>query len=154
MPVVQISVVLIVSLRRLRSTAPLAWPRVWETYAELVRWNRASWVSLRPNGVGLQKPNHFGDMARIAWQQRKHPKLTWDILSKGVCDGCALGVAGFHDWTIDGVHLCTTRLRLLSLNTADALDDGVLSDVDGRRGLDGAALRALGRLGHPMRRRP
>jgi molybdopterin-dependent oxidoreductase alpha subunit len=118
-----------------------------------MRWNRASWVSLRPNGIGLQKPNHYGDMARIAWQQRKHPKLTWDILSKGVCDGCALGVAGFHDWTIDGVHLCTTRLRLLSLNTADAIDDGALADVASLRGRDGSQLRDLGRLAHPMRRR-
>src|SRR3954464_10294713 len=92
-------------------------------------------------------------MAKVAWENRRHPKLAWDVLSKGVCDGCALGVAGFHDWTIDGVHLCTTRLRLLSLNTADALDDAVLADVDALRARDGAALRALGRLAHPMRRR-
>ena len=118
-----------------------------------MKWNRASWVSLRPNGIGLQKPNHFGEMARIAWKQRRHPKLTWDILSKGVCDGCALGVAGFHDWTIDGVHLCTTRLRLLELNTADAISADALRDVDGPRRLDGAELRALGRLAFPMRRR-
>ena len=39
-----------------------------------------------------------------------------------MCDGCALGVAGLHDWTIDGVHLCTTRLNLLELNTADPFD--------------------------------
>src|SRR4029079_3273226 len=106
-------------------------------YAASMKWNRASWVSLRPNGLGLQKPNHYGDMAKIAWQQRRHPKLTWDILSKGVCDGCALGVAGFHDWTIDGVHLCTTRLRLLALNTADAIDDRRLADVDALRRLSG-----------------
>src|SRR4051794_10459462 len=92
-------------------------------------------------------------MAKIAWKQRSHPKLTWDILSKGVCDGCALGVAGFHDWTIDGVHLCTTRLRLLALNTADAIPDVALGDVANLRTMDGAALRGLGRLAHPMRRR-
>jgi len=118
-----------------------------------VRWNRASWVSLRPNGIGLQKPNHYGDMVRVAWDNRRHPKLAWDILAKGVCDGCALGVAGFHDWTIDGVHLCTTRLRLLALNTADAVDPARLADVDALRHLDGAALRDLGRLAHPLRRR-
>ena len=39
-----------------------------------------------------------------------------------MCDGCALGVAGFHDWTLDGVHLCTTRLRLLELNCAEPFD--------------------------------
>ena len=75
------------------------------------------------------------------------------MLTKGVCDGCALGVAGLHDWTIDGVHLCTTRLRLLEVNTADALDPVVLADVEPLRRRSGAELRGLGRLGHPMRRR-
>jgi molybdopterin-dependent oxidoreductase alpha subunit len=118
-----------------------------------VAWNRETWVSLRPNGIGLQKPNHYGDMAKTVWENRRHPLLTWKILSKGVCDGCALGVAGFHDWTIEGVHLCTTRLRLLALNTADAMDPGALGDASALASHDGKALRALGRLGHPMRRR-
>jgi molybdopterin-dependent oxidoreductase alpha subunit len=116
-------------------------------------WNRATWVSLRPNGIGLQKPNHYGDMVKVAWENKKHPKLAWDILRKGVCDGCALGVAGFHDWTIDGVHLCTTRLRLLALNTADAIPSTALRDVANLRTMTGAELRGLGRLAHPMRRR-
>ena len=118
-----------------------------------VKWNPATWVSLRPNGIGLQKPNHYGDMVKVAWDNRRHPKLAWDILSKGVCDGCALGVAGFHDWTIDGVHLCTTRLRLLKLNTADAVPEAALADVANLRTMDGTQLRELGRLAHPMRRR-
>src|SRR5438067_6598874 len=93
------------------------------------RWNRASWAGLSPNGIGQQKPNHFGEMAKVAWENRRHPVYAWRVLSRGACDGCALGVAGFKDWTIDGVHLCTTRLKLLSLNTADALDDRQLVDV-------------------------
>ncbi|MGZ4717347.1 MAG: molybdopterin-dependent oxidoreductase [Acidimicrobiales bacterium] len=111
------------------------------------------WVSAAPNGIGLQKPNHYGDMAKVAWANRKHPKHAWDVLTKGVCDGCALGVAGLHDWTIDGVHLCTTRLRLLEVNTADAFDPARLADAESLRSRSGAELRALGRLGHPMRRR-
>ena len=116
-------------------------------------WDRATWVSLRPNGIGLQKPNHYGDMVKVAWDNKRHPKLAWDILSKGVCDGCALGVAGFHDWTIDGVHLCTTRLRLLKLNTMEAIPDVALADVADLRTMNGTELRELGRLAHPMRRR-
>jgi len=92
-------------------------------------------------------------MAKVGWENRKHPIYAWRVLSKGVCDGCALGVAGFHDWTIEGVHLCTTRLKLLSVNTADAMEDGALLDAERLGSLDGAQLRALGRLGHPMRRR-
>ncbi len=111
------------------------------------------WVGGRPFGIGQQRPNAYREMAKVAWDNRSHPLHAWRVLSRGVCDGCALGVAGFHDWTIDGVHLCSTRLRLLEVNTADALDPDVLGDVDALRSLDGAALRGLGRLAHPMRRR-
>ena len=113
---------------------------------------RDLWVGLRPYGIGEQKPNHYREMLDVVWDNRAHPKYAWDVLTKGVCDGCALGVAGLHDWTIDGVHLCTTRLRLLEVNTADAFDPIVLSDVDALRDRSGEQLRKLGRLGHPMRR--
>jgi molybdopterin-dependent oxidoreductase alpha subunit len=117
-------------------------------------WNRETWVGLRPYGIGrAQRPNHYAEIAKTVWANRAHPKYAWDVLTKGVCDGCALGVAGFHDWTIDGIHLCTTRLRLLEVNTADAFDPIVLSDIAPLRNRTGAQLRALGRLGYPMRRR-
>ena len=90
-----------------------------------------------PFGVASRKPRHFRDMLKIAWQNRDNLAYAWRILRKGVCDGCALGVAGFHDWTISGVHLCATRLNLLRLNTMPALDPKVLEDVDGLRRLDG-----------------
>lgn len=111
------------------------------------------WAGWSPNGIGQQKPDHYGEMVRTVWANRAHPKLAWDILTKGVCDGCALGVAGFHDWTIDGVHLCTTRLRFLEVNTADAIDPEVFSDVSVLRSYSSTRLRELGRLAYPMRRR-
>ena len=67
-------------------------------------------------------------MAKIAWENRDNPLYGWKVLSQGVCDGCALGVAGFHDWTIPSVHLCLTRLNLLRLNTMPALDVKLLAD--------------------------
>ncbi len=67
--------------------------------------------------------------------------------------GARLAWLGFHDWTIDGVHLCTTRLRLLEVNTGDPIDPRVLGDADALATHTGAELRALGRLAHPMRRR-
>jgi molybdopterin-dependent oxidoreductase alpha subunit len=111
------------------------------------------WVSWRPNGIGLQKPNHYGEMARTVWENRDNLPYALRILRQGVCDGCALGVAGFRDWTIDGVHLCTTRLNLLRLNTMRALDPDCLADVDGLRRLSSRELRDLGRLPYPMLRR-
>jgi molybdopterin-dependent oxidoreductase alpha subunit len=120
---------------------------------QLTGWNPRLWAGWRPNGIGEQKPNHYRDMSKAAWANRGHPVYAWQVLTKGACDGCALGVAGLHDWTIDGVHLCTTRLSLLELNTADAVDPVILSDVAALRGRTGGRLRALGRLGHPMRRR-
>ena len=116
-------------------------------------WNPKSWVSLSPNGIGHQKPNHYGDMAKVAWKVKGNARKAFDILSKGVCDGCALGVAGFHDWTLDGVHLCMTRLKLLEINCAEPFDHDVLGDVAALRELDNTQLRELGRLAHPMRRR-
>src|SRR5688500_13843935 len=92
-------------------------------------------------------------MVKTVWENRRHPLYAWRVLRKGACDGCALGVAGFHDWTIDGVHLCTTRLRLLAVNTADAFEPSLVADVSALRELKNAELRGVGRLGHPMRRR-
>ncbi len=113
------------------------------------------WVGPSPNGIGQQKPNHYGDMVRVALTNRRPDRAAyaWKILTRGVCDGCALGVAGFHDWTIDGVHLCTTRLKLLETNTMDAADHSLLFDVEVLRRRSGAELRDLGRLAYPMRRR-
>ncbi|MBA3307389.1 MAG: FdhF/YdeP family oxidoreductase [Chloroflexi bacterium] len=111
------------------------------------------WAGLVPNGLDQQKPNHYWEMVRTIWENRRHPFYALRILRKGVCDGCALGVAGFKDWTMDGVHLCTTRLNLLQVNTMDALDPRKLAVVDHLRELDGTALRKLGRLPYPMIRR-
>jgi molybdopterin-dependent oxidoreductase alpha subunit len=120
---------------------------------QVTGWDRSTWVSIRPNGAGLQKPHHYRDIAKVAWANKRHPKYALDVLTKGVCDGCALGVAGLHDWTMDGVHLCTTRLNLLSLNTADPFDHRLLGDVAALSERSATELRGLGRLAHPMRRR-
>jgi molybdopterin-dependent oxidoreductase alpha subunit len=103
-----------------------------------------------PFGLGQTKPQHFRDMAKIAWKNRDNIGYAWKVLSKGVCDGCALGVAGFHDWTIKGVHLCMTRLNLLRLNTMPALDEKLLANVTPLQRLSNADLRELGRLPYPM----
>jgi anaerobic selenocysteine-containing dehydrogenase len=117
------------------------------------RPRKGLWVGFKPYGLGEQKPNHYAEMAKTVWENRGNLPYAWRILRGGVCDGCALGVAGLHDWTISGVHLCTTRLNLLRLNTMTALDPEVLADVAPLRALDGKALRDLGRLPYPMLRR-
>jgi hypothetical protein len=80
-------------------------------------------------GIGEQKPHHYREMLRVAWQNRDQLPFAWRILTEGVCDGCALGTSGLSDWTIDGVHLCMVRLELMRLNTAPALDPKALTDV-------------------------
>jgi hypothetical protein len=111
------------------------------------------WAGLSPNGLGRQKPDHFGEMVKTAWQNRRALPYAWRILKEGVCDGCALGTTGLSDWTMPGVHLCTVRLNLLHLNTMGPLDPGRLSNAAALRGKPSKELRALGRLRHPLARR-
>ncbi|MCG6987404.1 MAG: FdhF/YdeP family oxidoreductase [Gemmatimonadetes bacterium] len=116
-------------------------------------WNPATWVSLKPFGLGEEKPHHYRDMARIWWQNRDELEFGMRILRDGVCDGCALGTTGMRDHTLDGVHLCTVRLELLRLNTMGPLDPGRLADAKRLEEMPGNELRGLGRLPCPMVRR-
>src|SRR5678815_3804663 len=104
-------------------------------------------------GFGQQKPHHYREMVKIAWENRDELPFAWRILNDGVCDGCALGTSGLRDWTVPGPHLCMVRLELMRLNTAPALDPAVLSDVHALAARSSADLRALGRLPEPMLRR-
>jgi molybdopterin-dependent oxidoreductase alpha subunit len=116
------------------------------------RWTPRNWASRKPFGIGEQRPNNYLEVFRAAWESRARPRYAWRILTRGVCDGCALGTSGLHDWTLDGVHLCNVRLRLLRLNTMPALDPAMLADAERLRERSGAELRQLGRLPHPMLR--
>jgi molybdopterin-dependent oxidoreductase alpha subunit len=104
-------------------------------------------------GLGHQKPHHYLEMARVAWENRDQLPFAWRILNDGVCDGCALGTSGLSDWTIEGTHLCMVRLELMRLNTAPALDPRALTDVSALALLTSQELRALGRLPEPLLRR-
>jgi molybdopterin-dependent oxidoreductase alpha subunit len=104
-----------------------------------------------PFGLGVRyKPRHFLEMWKTAWQNRNSLGYAWRILAHGVCDGCSLGPRGLKDDVIEGAHLCTTRLRLLRLNTMDALDPALLGDVAGLKTLSNEELHELGRLSAPM----
>lgn len=116
-------------------------------------WTPSLWASWRPFGIGLQRPNNYKEILRALWENRDQLPFAWRILSRGVCDGCALGTHGLRDWTLDGVHLCNIRLRLLRLNTMPPVDGRALLDVDALRAKTGAELRALGRLDVPRLRR-
>lgn len=104
-------------------------------------------------GIGQQKPHHYREMLKIAWENRDQLPFAWRILNNGVCDGCALGTSGLSDWTLPGIHLCMVRLELMRLNTAPALDTAILSDVSPLKALTSQQLRDLGRLPQPMLRR-
>ena len=117
------------------------------------RWDPAIWASRKPFGIGEQHPNNFAEITRAIRENRDQLGYAWRILHEGVCDGCALGVAGMHDWTLDGPHLCNIRLRLLRLNTMPALDSALLDDIEPLTHLSSAELRQLGRIPHPMIRR-
>lgn len=116
-------------------------------------WKPSLWASVVPRDPTKRKPNHYVEMARVAWENRASLPYAWRILKHGVCDGCALGTKGLRDWTLEGVHLCMVRLELMRLNTARALDPVILSDASRLEGKRSADLRDLGRLPEPMLRR-
>lgn len=113
----------------------------------------ANWASWKPFGIGEQRPNNYLEIVSALRENRYQLGYAWRILTQGTCDGCSLGTMGLHDWTLDEVHLCNIRLRLLRLNTMPALDVEELSDVARLRRMSGAELRDLGRLPSPMIRR-
>jgi molybdopterin-dependent oxidoreductase alpha subunit len=115
---------------------------------------RALWADWKPFGLGETKPHHFSEIFKTAWQNRRHPLYAWRILTRGCCDGCALGTYGLHDWTMDGIHLCTIRLNLLQLNTMSEMQWERLHDeLPALAQMTSAELRKLGRLPYPMVRR-
>ncbi len=119
----------------------------------LVPLRRSRAASLIPFGLGSQKPRHFMEMARVTWENRDALGHAYRVLTRGVCDGCALGTSGLSDWTIKGTHLCAVRLNLLRLNTIGPLAGEKLRDASALEALNGKALRGLGRIPYPLRRR-
>ncbi|MFD0589574.1 FdhF/YdeP family oxidoreductase [Paenibacillus sp. GCM10027627] len=118
------------------------------------RWDPSLWVSKRPFGLGLTKPHHIRETFKTAWHNRDNLPYAFRILTQGVCDGCALGVSGLYDQTLEGPHICTTRLNVLRLNTMPAMKGERLhADIDELRALSSAELRELGRLPYPLIRR-
>ena len=118
----------------------------------LIGWTPALWASWKPFGIGEQRPRNFREVFRAIWQNRRQLGHAWRILDQGVCDGCSLGTLGLKDWTLEGIHLCNIRLRLLQLNTMEAMDPELLSDVRLLRDKSNAELQSLGRLPYPMLR--
>ncbi|WP_433437786.1 FdhF/YdeP family oxidoreductase [Nonomuraea sp. CA-141351] len=112
-----------------------------------------NWASWRPFGIGLRKPNNYLELWKAFKSVKGNRRYAWRILNQGTCDGCALGTQGMRDWTMDEIHLCNIRLRLLPLNTMPALDTSLLSDVSELAGKKSAELRELGRLPYPMLRK-
>ncbi len=113
-------------------------------------WDPSHWVSLKPFGIGEQRPNNYLEIWKSLWENKDQLSFAWRILTQGVCDGCSLGTAGMKDWTLEGVHLCNIRLRLLRLNTMPALDIQLLEDASSLKGKRSEELRNLGRLPYPM----
>ena len=117
------------------------------------RFDPANWASLKPFGIGEQRPNNYLEIWKALRDNRDQLGYAWRILTQGTCDGCSLGTMGLRDWTMDEIHLCNIRLRLLRLNTMPAFDPALVADVRGLKHRRGAELRDLGRLPCPLVRR-
>jgi molybdopterin-dependent oxidoreductase alpha subunit len=112
------------------------------------------WAGLMPMGLGKIKPHHIRDTMKVAYENKDNLPYAYRILTQGVCDGCALGVSGLYDQTLNGPHLCTTRLNVLRLNTMSGIDPKWFEDVEALRKMDSTELRKLGRIPYPLSRKP
>ncbi len=113
------------------------------------------WVSKVPFGLGKVKPKHIRDTMKVVWDNKDNLNYAKNIITQGVCDGCALGVSGLYDQTLAGPHVCTTRLNVLRLNTMPAMKEEIVhADIDELRKYSSAELRKLGRIPYPLIRRP
>lgn len=70
------------------------------------------------------------------------------VLQAGVCDGCGVGSIGLHDEL--GLHLCPPRLHRLAAHTGSHFVPADVLDLDRLRGMDDAAIQALGRVPYPF----
>ena len=117
------------------------------------RWMPELWASPKPFGWGEQHSNNFWEVFRALWENRDQLPYAYRILNDGVCDGCSLGTSGMTDWTMNSIHLCNIRLRLLRLNTMPPLEEKILADIRPLRLMRSRDLRGLGRLARPLIRR-
>ena len=72
------------------------------------RWNKKNWVSLSPNGIGYTKPNHYLEMARVAWRNRDQYR----------------GDASLDSWIL-AIARNRVRMRLRADRTRDAFEDAL-----------------------------
>ncbi len=112
-------------------------------------WDSSHWATKVP----LKHPENFFEVFRAGWENRDNLSYAYRILNDGVCDGCALGTTGMEDWTVEGIHICNIRLRLLRLNTMPALNIELFKNADALKSMRSRDLRDLGRLPYPMIRR-
>ena len=89
------------------------------------------WVSLVPYGIGRTKPNHYLEILKTVWDNRHDLPYAWRILSKGVCDGCAPGVAGFRDWTMDVVPIRAGNVQMFWPEANTLIAEGRRDAVSG-----------------------
>ena len=70
-------------------------------------WNPGLWAKLASERASVnRKPQPLPRHGAGGLGQPRPWRYAYQVLTRGACDGCALGV-GLPRWTIDGVHLCT-----------------------------------------------
>src|SRR5215471_4101444 len=138
---------------RVKSTPDPGLTRLLRGIGRTVAGIFARLALLVPFGIfARNKPRHYRELLKVAWENRGRWGYALRILRHGVCDGCSLGPRGLRDDVIAGVHLCLTRLKLLRLNTMGPIPAAALADVGALRGLGEEDLRRLGRIPYPLLR--
>ena len=86
-------------------------------------------------GIGAQKPHHYREMVKVAWENRDQLPFAWRILEGRRLRRLRAGhVRAARTGRFHGMHLCMVRLELMRLNTAPALDPSAARRCRAARG--------------------
>ena len=118
------------------------------------RWNKDTWVSLAPNGIGQIKPNHYLEIGKTMWRNKSELPFAWRILTQR-------GLRRLRAWHFRHSRLHDGRRAPVhgpagsdapEYDACTRCEESSKTQVELAR-MSAAELRELGRLPYPMIRK-
>jgi molybdopterin-dependent oxidoreductase alpha subunit len=112
------------------------------------KYEKYSWV---PLGIGTANPHPVGNVLHAAWSNLGNSPYALDILRRGACQDCSLGLSSLNG---PAMHLCIGHLKRLKSHRMSACSEAEVADISRLRKMSAVELKNLGRLSFPLLYRP